>query len=181
MEGFDSYDWSEIGFPTSYAHAIFDFARARQFKRGLEIGFDQGASALALLRGSPNATLESIDVYPCEGGRARLARSEVADRHRFLQADSRIELPNRIGFTAESFAYDMIYIDGDHLYDVAKADIENAARLLAPGGVMIIDDADPDHKHFGVYRAVSEFCVNNGWTMTPVAGSPNKAVFISKI
>lgn len=174
MEQFDDYSWEGITYPQSYCRTLFDFARERQFKRGLEIGFDQGASALALLRGSPEATLQSIDIYPCESGLARIAQEpkELRDRHMFLQEDSRVSLPK------VEAKFDLIYIDGDHLYDAVAQDIANCAKLLEEGGVMVVDDADPNHSHFGVYRAVQEFCVNNPYIFRMLEGSPSSQAII---
>lgn len=37
--------------------------------------------------------------------------------------------------------FDMIYIDGDHSFEVVTADINNYAPLIAPGGYLVMDDA----------------------------------------
>jgi hypothetical protein len=37
--------------------------------------------------------------------------------------------------------WDCIYIDGNHDYDVAKADWENCSAQVKPGGVIVLDDA----------------------------------------
>jgi hypothetical protein len=37
--------------------------------------------------------------------------------------------------------WDMIYIDGNHDYDVARHDWEVCAKVVAPGGVIVLDDA----------------------------------------
>jgi SAM-dependent methyltransferase len=41
----------------------------------------------------------------------------------------------------QSHAWDCIYIDGDHEYATAKADWENCASAVKPGGLMVLDDA----------------------------------------
>ena len=40
--------------------------------------------------------------------------------------------------------YDVIVIDGDHSYDGVKADFERYAEMVAPGGVLIVDDYGSD-------------------------------------
>lgn len=40
----------------------------------------------------------------------------------------------------EAGPYDAILIDGDHSYDGVRADFERYAEMLAPGGVLIVDD-----------------------------------------
>lgn len=47
--------------------------------------------------------------------------------------------------------FDLIYIDGDHSYTIAKQDMENYAPLLNKGGLMVLDDASyfsPGSKFF---------------------------------
>ena len=41
----------------------------------------------------------------------------------------------------QSRLWDMVYIDGNHDYDVACGDWENCSRHLAPGGIIILDDS----------------------------------------
>jgi predicted O-methyltransferase YrrM len=40
-----------------------------------------------------------------------------------------------------SRAWDMIYIDGNHDYEVVKQDWESCFRSLKPGGIIVLDDA----------------------------------------
>ncbi len=40
-----------------------------------------------------------------------------------------------------SRAWDIIYIDGNHDYDIAKADWELCAKNILPGGVIVLDDS----------------------------------------
>jgi SAM-dependent methyltransferase len=48
--------------------------------------------------------------------------------------------PNVIkGFSSTS--WDLVYIDGNHEYEVAKQDFLNCSRCLAPGGKIILDDS----------------------------------------
>nr|MBC7611995.1 class I SAM-dependent methyltransferase [Pseudopedobacter sp.] len=63
------------------------------------------------------------------------------------------------GFSNDSVAlskvqnrkFDLIYIDGDHSYKIAKEDIENYTPLLNNGGFMVLDDSSyfsPGSKFF---------------------------------
>jgi predicted O-methyltransferase YrrM len=38
----------------------------------------------------------------------------------------------------------MVYIDGNHDYDVARQDWEACSQSLKPGGVIVLDDASRD-------------------------------------
>lgn len=40
-----------------------------------------------------------------------------------------------------SRAWDFIYIDGNHDYDIAKADWEICAKNISPGGIIVLDDS----------------------------------------
>ncbi|MBU1373834.1 MAG: class I SAM-dependent methyltransferase [Bacteroidetes bacterium] len=47
--------------------------------------------------------------------------------------------------------FDLVYIDGDHSYEIAKQDIENYTPLLNKGGFMVLDDSSyfsPGSKFF---------------------------------
>ncbi|MDD2943380.1 MAG: class I SAM-dependent methyltransferase [bacterium] len=40
-------------------------------------------------------------------------------------------------------SYDFILVDGSHLFPVAMKDVEGCVHLLAPGGIICVDDAGP--------------------------------------
>jgi SAM-dependent methyltransferase len=50
---------------------------------------------------------------------------------------------------------DMVFIDGDHSYEAAKRDIENALKMLKPDGLLCGHDFNPG-AHPGVVQAVKE-------------------------
>lgn len=172
---YEDYNWEGITYGGAYIKALFDYAKDHPFKHGLEVGFDQGASALAFLRACPEATLFSLDIAPCEVGNRRLETSDVISRFSFSQCDSREVLPQM----EETF--DFIYIDGDHLYDAVKQDLFNADKLLIEGGYMIVDDANPNHQHFGVGRAVIELCEQKGYHKWDLEGSPSETIILRRI
>lgn len=47
------------------------------------------------------------------------------------------------------------YVDGDHAYDFARRDLENALRWLVPGGFLLLDDS-ADGLHYGSARLAKE-------------------------
>lgn len=49
------------------------------------------------------------------------------------------------------------YIDGNHTYEYAKRDFENAASFLLPGGYILLDDS-ADYLQFGCVRLAHELC-----------------------
>jgi predicted O-methyltransferase YrrM len=65
--------------------------------------------------------------------------------------------------------FDYILVDGCHLYEEEKTDLENSAEMLAPGGVLLMDDiATPDlHKLWDEFKAARDdgflFAENLTW------------------
>ena len=59
---------------------------------------------------------------------------DVLDRTEFLTGTSATIMPELTG------QFDYILIDGDHTKDVARQDLEDAIRLVAPGGIIVFDD-----------------------------------------
>jgi len=67
---------------------------------------------------------------------------------------------------------DAVYIDGDHSYEGCARDLEEALRLVKPGGYIMghdyeINPAKTEARYdFGVKRAVDEFCARRGLEIT---------------
>jgi hypothetical protein len=53
----------------------------------------------------------------------------------------------------------LAYVDGNHAYDYAKRDVENAAKYLLPGGYLLLDDS-AKHQHFGSAKLAQELRQN---------------------
>lgn len=66
--------------------------------------------------------------------------------------------------------FDLVYIDADHSYPGVWRDIEAAKSKVKPGGHMVFNDytawSPAEVEHYGVFRAVNEFCARDRW---PVA------------
>ncbi len=63
--------------------------------------------------------------------------------------------------------FDFIYIDGDHSYNGIVKDLAQAARKIRDDGWIVCNDytiySPLEKTKYGVYRAVNEFCLNQGF------------------
>lgn len=104
----------------------------------VEIGTGAGVSGTALLQGLPSTSvLTTIDTDAEALRAAREAFTEAghpANRTRMITGRSRTVLPR-----LSSRSYDMVLIDADHASLMFH--LEQAARLLRPGGLLIVNDA----------------------------------------
>lgn len=104
----------------------------------VEIGTGAGVSGAALMQGLPSTSvLTTIDTDAEALRAAREAFTEAAhpaNRTRMITGRSRTVLPR-----LSSRSYDMVLIDADHASLMFH--LEQAARLLRPGGLLIVNDA----------------------------------------
>lgn len=66
---------------------------------------------------------EKVGVDPARGGTLRMTSDDFFDQN-------------------ETF-FDLIFVDGLHIYEQLKKDVENSFRFLAPGGVIVLHDMLP--------------------------------------
>lgn len=124
----------------------------------LEIGCAFGTSALYMCQGlqdksaPPDAKVLSIDPYQRTQwksiGLKNVSRAGLHDRHLWLECTSDIALAK---LYADDRKFDLIFIDGMHLFDFTIVDAYFSAKLLRIGGVLVIDDI----RHPGVAAAFS--------------------------
>ncbi len=104
---------------------------------------------------SANGTLETRAGY--DAAKHRLARFPAAE----VIASPALQWID----TLEPDSLDWAYVDSTHQYDPTLAELNALATKLAPGGILLGDDCwcNREHRHYGVYRAVRDFCRKNNF------------------
>jgi predicted O-methyltransferase YrrM len=95
-----------------------------------------------------------------------LARFGLAHKVHLIVADSRTADPPKRPL-------ELLFIDGDHSYEGAKADFERWGALLRAGGHVLFHDAVDTGGYGNVYPGVARVVaeIGAGWTRQPGAGS----------
>lgn len=127
--------------------------------KALEVGSFEGASAVWLLDMIPELHITCIDIFES-------CFDDITGEYEYRFDDNVAEYGDRVtkikGRSADALRtfhreekFDLIYIDGDHSYEGAKADVSLAWPLLEKDGIIIFDDYN--NIDFGVYLAVDEY------------------------
>ena len=123
---------------TGVAATLTVLAAATRARTVVEVGTGTGVSTLCLLRGmGEDGVVTTID---SDAEAQRAAREAVADdairtnRARLINGRALEVLPR-----LSDAAYDLVLLDGDERE--YSAYLEQALRLLRPGGLLVVDDA----------------------------------------
>jgi len=136
-------------FPTALSYELgvelYNHIYNRTISNTLEIGMAYGLSSLFICQahhdkgigGQHTAIdpMESVDYVSI--GLLNITRAGLDDSFRFYESCSYEVLPQL--FQANE-VYDLIFIDGMHLFDYALVDFFYSDLLLKPGGFLIVDD-----------------------------------------
>lgn len=119
----------------------------------LEIGLATGGSALVFTQTHKDlghsATRQHVAIDPCQrmhwidsAGLESVRRAGLSDYLRFIEAPSVTALPSLL---TEEARFDLIYVDGSHLFEDVFLDLFYSAQLLEPGGIIAFDDCTDPH------------------------------------
>jgi hypothetical protein len=121
-------------------------------RRSLEIGLCFGASALALTashkeyQALPAKQHVAIDPFQHtvwdDAGVLAIENAGLSEYFDFRGDFSHLELPRLL---IDDASFDFVYVDGSHLIEDVFVDTYFVARLLAVGGVMVLDDSTDPH------------------------------------
>ena len=107
-------------------------------KNILEIGFNAGHSADTFLTYNSSCNLLSFDIG--EHSYVKVAKEYIdktyPDRHTLILGDSTKTIPKY----ETDIKFDLIFIDGGHSYEVARADLMNCKRFAHKDTIVIMDD-----------------------------------------
>jgi predicted O-methyltransferase YrrM len=107
----------------------------------MEIGFNAGHSAEVFLQNNKELTLTSFDLG--EHNYVMTAKEYIdatyPNRHNLILGDSRTTIPNYLE-NNKDVKFDIIFIDGGHQYEIAKADMENCLHFAHKDTIVILDD-----------------------------------------
>lgn len=113
-------------------------------RRIAEIGFNGGISAANFLLANPDATVRSFDLNRYDYtdlGKAHIDK-RFPGRHQLIIGDSAKTVPIFADENPET-KFDLIFIDGGHEFEAAKADIRNMRELAHAATVLVVDDLSP--------------------------------------
>lgn len=133
-------------------HTIAALLQQKQPQKTLEIGLCYGASALLITNWfrqqekTPQCQHTAIDPFQSrDWGETALyyLEQEKLDKYlQFHQGFSAFVLPQLV---QQQQQYDLIYIDGSHLFEDVFIDLYYSIELLAPHGILLLDDCSDAH------------------------------------
>jgi predicted O-methyltransferase YrrM len=160
------------------AALLFRLARDLESGPVAEIGRFKGGSTVVFASAlQPGVELWSYDFHVAlrpdmpgaqldEELRAALARFGLESKVHLLVADSRTAEP-------PPGEISLLFVDGDHSYEGAKADFDRWSKFVRPGGHVLLHDAVDTGGYGNVYPGVARLAgeIGLGWERQPGAGS----------
>jgi hypothetical protein len=124
----------------------------RKPRRTLEVGLSFGGSALAFtashrdLGSTPQGQHVALDPFQAslwdDAGILAVTRAGLAAYLDVRPSFSSIELPRLV---SEKSLFDLVYIDGSHLFEDVFVDAYFVSKLLPQGGIVLFDDSTDLH------------------------------------
>lgn len=147
------------------------FIKDHKCKKILEIGMADGMSSIAILKAlEGEGTLTSIDPYQStywsSNGLKNIKKLNLDKNHTFIEKYDYVALPELLMKKEE---YDLIFVDGSHIFDHVILNNFYADLLLKEGGYLINDDMwmdavkkaynylEKNYKNYDVYMKHERF------------------------
>lgn len=121
----------------AYAEDIFNLIKKYPYEEALEIGAAWGLSTLSILLAQEKGKLISVDKDENVKAIKEVEVNGLGDRWQFInQSSDKFWQENQ----EKKELYDIIYIDGSHLYEDVYNDLFNAWDYCKAGGLIFLDD-----------------------------------------
>lgn len=162
MSYIDSTRWFEV---SELKRELKNHVSLSQKHTVLEIGSYEGLSSCFFsdfLLSHAESTLDCVDPFLPEDPMTPNV-SDVTYRT-FLANIEQSSYPEKVThhkmlsseyLRANKKMYDIVYLDGSHLYEDVLADLEDIFPFVIPGGIVWCDDY---RSYESVYNAITEFC-----------------------
>ena len=165
-------DFERVALPAADCDILRDMLVAHDAHRVIEIGLAYGSSALAIgealcSTGGMEASHVVIDPFQMSAyddvGWDALNAAGLAAQTTLIREASSLALARLVG---DGFAADAAFVDGSHRFHEVFVDFYFLRKLVRPGGLIILDDAEWP----SVATALRYFDVNLGWQPVRTAG-----------
>lgn len=163
-----------VGLTKGRGEALREIARSCQAIHILETGLGLAMSSSYLLDAAIETLIERGGVFQevfagaplltsidpgerdqnADAGLLHLQDAGLARFHRFIDDRSELALPELV---RRGERFDLVFVDGNHLFDGAMIDTFYALRLVKPGGLIVLDDV-----WMPAVSKASAFYVSNG-------------------
>jgi predicted O-methyltransferase YrrM len=117
-------------------------------KNILQIGFNAGHSTDLFLSSNQECIVTSFDIGEHDYVRTgkEYIDSTYPNRHNLILGNSVLTIPQY--YKNNLVAFDLIFIDGSHNYDIALCDLHNCRKLAHKDTIVILDDTIIDNPEY---------------------------------
>ena len=165
LEAFASYPERSLLTASARAH-LYYLIRTLDFRSVLEIGtYLAGTTELLARAVTENGDGRVVTLDPATD--TGLVSNAIAAWPAAMQEATTFKTVSSgdflyLGSLHDQTKFDLIFVDGNHVYDYALFDLTLSAKRLRPGGIMAIDNVEIT----GVYYALRKFLdANPNWIM----------------
>ena len=165
-------DFERVALPVADCDILRDVLVGEAARIVIEVGLAYGSSALAIgeaLCAIDAPTTRHIVIDPFQAtaydnvGWEALHSAGLADRTTFIGEPSSIALARLV---ADGVTADAAFVDGSHRFHEVFVDLYFLRKLVRPGGLIILDDAEWP----SVATALRYFDLNLGWRPVHIPG-----------
>jgi predicted O-methyltransferase YrrM len=165
-------DFDRVALPAVDADHLRDLLITHGAHAVIEVGLAYGSSALAIGEalcsiGSTNVSHVVIDPFQATSysnvGWDAINAAGLGDQTTLITEPSSIALARLV---ADAVTADAAFVDGSHRFHEVFVDLYFLRKLVRPGGLIILDDAEWP----SVAAALRYFDLNLGWQPVTIAG-----------